>query len=115
MEFLSLKHLYDKTTITMSVIKSISIPQPCSQPWQQMEERQLGRHCSHCSKTVIDFTAMSNAEIIGYLLGKNQVCGRFNVLQLDSLNSSLVNSRVRNFSWKGIFAAASIAAIFPVS
>ena len=47
----------------MTHIKNISIPQPCSQSWQQMTPVEQGRHCESCCKTVVDFTPMSNDEI----------------------------------------------------
>ena len=70
----------------MTTINNISIPQTCHQPWQQMSASGNGRHCEHCCKTVVDFTKMTNDEIIGYLATKNNVCGRFNQQQLSNLN-----------------------------
>jgi hypothetical protein len=58
-------HLIIKRNI-MQPIKSISIPQPCHENWNQMTPVEQGRHCIQCSKTVTDFTVMSNNEIINY-------------------------------------------------
>ena len=61
----------------MTDIKAIHIPEPCHQSWQQMSVNTEGRHCDHCCKTVVDFTRMSDGEIIKYLSAKTNVCGRF--------------------------------------
>jgi len=73
----------------MRAIKSISIPEPCSQPWEQMTTVEGGRHCVSCCKTVIDFRTMTNVEIVNYFAVKNNVCGRFNGEQLDRINLQL--------------------------
>ncbi len=43
-----------------------------------------GRYCSHCQKTVIDFTGWSDDELYQFLVRKNQaVCGRLYHFQLN--------------------------------
>ena len=70
-------------------IKSIRIPEPCNQSWQQMTAVDGGRHCESCCKTVVDFTAMADVEIISYFSVKNNVCGRFSEPQLTRVNLQL--------------------------
>lgn len=42
-----------------------------------------GRHCNECSKTVVDFTSYSDAELIAYFSNlQGKVCGRFRATQL---------------------------------
>jgi len=94
----------------MSLIKSIAIEKPCDQSWQQMTEESNGRYCSQCCKTVIDFTRMSNTEIIKYLSSGTNVCGRFNPGQMPALNMN-ADSRSSRFSWKSIIAACSLLII----
>jgi hypothetical protein len=62
-----------------------TIPKPCHENWSAMTPNEQGRFCSQCSKSVTDFTQMSNDEIIIYLkTNKNfQVCGRFRNDQLE--------------------------------
>jgi hypothetical protein len=62
----------------------ITIPKPCHADWGQMTPTEKGRFCAQCTKTVHDFTAMSDSELIR-LLEKSQekVCGRFTPQQLD--------------------------------
>ncbi len=71
----------------MNNITNISIPKPCHQSWQQMTPADTGRHCAQCCKTVTDFTAMSNSQIITYLGNRSNICGRFDDGQLSNLNN----------------------------
>lgn len=85
----------------MKDITNISIPRPCHQSWQQMEDRDAGRHCTHCSKTVVDFTKMSGDEIITYLSATKNVCGRFNEPQLVVVNQQFYHEDLPvNHGWK---------------
>jgi hypothetical protein len=62
----------------------IRIPSPCHENWDSMEPSAKGRHCAVCQKTVVDFTTMSDAEVIRYMAtaGPN-VCGRLATDQID--------------------------------
>lgn len=82
----------------MSNLKSISIPEPCHQSWQQMTPEASGRHCRQCSKVVTDFTKMTNNEIINYLSNNTNTCGRFEKQQLNSINNQLY---IENIPLKG--------------
>ncbi|SNR73705.1 carboxypeptidase-like regulatory domain-containing protein [Hymenobacter mucosus] len=63
---------------------SLSIPQPCQENWQAMTPTAQGRHCAACTKVVIDFTSMSDAEIVAYLgRSAGASCGRFHSSQLN--------------------------------
>jgi hypothetical protein len=96
----------------MQPIKSISIPEPCHQSWNQMTPVEQGRHCAQCSKTVADFTAMTNAEIINYFANQGNVCGRFGETQLTSLNNYLGVEEKPRFSWKAFTIAAAVTGLF---
>ncbi|PJJ60828.1 peptidase associated/transthyretin-like domain-containing protein [Hymenobacter chitinivorans] len=45
----------------------VSIPQPCAQPWALMSPTAAGRHCAACATEVVDFTRLSEAEILAFL------------------------------------------------
>lgn len=61
----------------------IQIPKPCHEDWQQMTPEDKGRHCLVCQKTVIDFTQLTDTEILSYFQQKpTGVCGRFRPEQL---------------------------------
>lgn len=72
-------------------IKSIKLGFTCPQKWEAMEPVSGGRYCQSCQKEVIDFTQLSNQEIIGYFEQKSKVktCGHFGEEQLNRLNKSL--------------------------
>ena len=62
----------------------LSIPEPCAQDWNEMRAEADGRHCAHCQKTVVDFTGMTDAELLTYFKTKSsQSCGRFYADQLE--------------------------------
>lgn len=96
----------------MQPIKSISIPQPCHENWNKMTPVEQGRHCIQCNKTVTDFTAMTNNEIVSYFLGHGNVCGRFDSNQLTGLNSYLAVQDKPGFSWKKFTIAAAVTSLF---
>jgi hypothetical protein len=99
----------------MTLIKSIAIEKPCDQSWQQMTEVNNGRYCGHCCKTVVDFTRMSNEEIIKYLSAGTHVCGRFESYQFNSLNNYLAVQNEKPFSWKGLAAGLSLMLTLPLT
>lgn len=62
----------------------LQVEEPCHQNWDRMQTADTGRYCGSCCKTVVDFTAMSDAEVLGYLMKwkADNICGRFNENQL---------------------------------
>ncbi|MCR8557109.1 carboxypeptidase-like regulatory domain-containing protein [Mucilaginibacter sp. BJC16-A38] len=95
----------------MTSITNIHIPEPCHQQWQQMTPADNGRHCEQCCKTVVDFTKMSNNEIISHLSTNRHVCGRIGEQQVNSINMQLVSRQPQNKGgWvKWMMAAALFA------
>jgi hypothetical protein len=63
----------------------LSIPEPCHQDWNKMTPNDQGRFCTSCSKTVVDFSNMSDAALMQYFenLKDSNVCGRVYTDQLD--------------------------------
>ncbi|MCO5934472.1 carboxypeptidase-like regulatory domain-containing protein [Mucilaginibacter sp. RB4R14] len=96
----------------MQPIQSIAISQPCHENWNQMTSVDQGRHCDSCSKTVIDFTVMSNNEVINYFAKHGNLCGRFSEQQLVGLNNYLVIDEKPHFSWKKLALAAAVTSLF---
>jgi len=93
----------------MMQIKHLNIPQPCNQNWNSMTATESGRHCQSCSKTVVDFTRMSNDEIIGYLSTNRHVCARIGAQQIHSVNMQLVSRQPQNKGgWTKWIVAASL-------
>jgi len=69
----------------------ITITEPCTQKWEEMDKKDGFNFCQACNKCVVDFTSYSNAEIISILANSaSEVCGRLTQEQLDQLNYHLV-------------------------
>jgi hypothetical protein len=64
-----------------------------------MQPAEKGRHCEHCCKTVVDFTEMSDEEIIRYVTERPfGICGR---LMPDQLGRKLAPAPVQRNGWSG--------------
>jgi len=64
----------------------ISIPTPCHEDLGQMDKTEKGRFCLSCQKEVVDFTKMSDEDIVLYFENKKnggaRVCGTFRADQV---------------------------------
>ncbi|PAM95100.1 hypothetical protein B4N84_07375 [Flavobacterium sp. IR1] len=83
----------------------ISIPEPCHENWQKMTVTEKGRFCSNCKKNVTDFTKASDREILLAYNKDENLCGRFNVSQL---NRKISVPKEKETLW--MIAAASVIA-----
>jgi len=62
----------------------VQVKEPCHENWQNMTENEKGRFCGSCQKTVVDFTLMSDKQILDHLSkASGGTCGRFANDQLD--------------------------------
>src|SRR5690606_37442260 len=62
----------------------ISIPSPCHEDWNKMTPVEKGKYCALCEKTVIDFSGMSDAQLVAFFRSHTgNTCGRFAKYQLD--------------------------------
>jgi hypothetical protein len=62
----------------------ISIPEPCSQNWELMEQHEKSRFCSKCRRHLTDFTEFADTELVQYLIrNEGKICGKFRQSQLD--------------------------------
>ena len=62
---------------------SLQIPEPCHADWHKMNPTEQGRFCTACSKQVIDFTAMTDQQVLNYFSTvTGRVCGRLTDEQL---------------------------------
>jgi hypothetical protein len=62
----------------------ISLPRPCHEDWDEMSPREHGAFCKACTKTVVDFTKLSDEEVKNYFFQhrEQKTCGRFRNDQL---------------------------------
>ena len=77
----------------------LSIPEPCHENWQQMTPTQQGRFCNACAKEVIDFSSMTDIQVLNYFtnLTHANVCGRALPEQLDRIISRPEQPKKRLF------------------
>ena len=62
---------------------TIHLPQACPESWTEMTATATGRHCARCQENVVDFTRMTEAEVVLFLREHPLVsCGRFRESQL---------------------------------
>jgi hypothetical protein len=69
----------------MSKVFELHIPLPCHENWDEMTPADKGRFCESCQKQVIDFTNMSDSQLVAFFKkpSTGSVCGRFNNTQLN--------------------------------
>ncbi len=75
----------------------LSIPQPCHEDWAQMTPDERGRFCSHCQKSVVDFTTWTDSQIHQYITAYagERICGRVHITQTDRLLYPVIPLRKR--------------------
>jgi hypothetical protein len=74
----------------------LSIPEPCHENWDHMTPTQQGRFCNACAKQVIDFSEMSDSEVLNYFskVKNEKVCGRAYPDQLDRTIAPLPTKKI---------------------
>lgn len=79
----------------MSKRISLSIENPCAEQWSNFTPTANGGFCSSCSKNVIDFTKMSDDDVLAFFINKPaNTCGRLRTDQLKNYSfkaSSTIN------------------------
>ncbi len=74
---------------------NVKIPNACAENWREFTSTHNGAFCDSCSTEVIDFTTMTDAEIVAHFSkSTNQTCGLFQAHQLKiypSLTESSIN------------------------
>ena len=72
---------------------SIYIPKPCHEDWSKLIPTQQGKFCASCSKQVIDFSLMSDNQILNFLSNQSgKLCGRFDA---DQLQRPLIETKIK--------------------
>ncbi|MBI3217980.1 MAG: carboxypeptidase-like regulatory domain-containing protein [Bacteroidetes bacterium] len=67
---------------------TLSVPQTCAEQWSNFTPTSQGGWCGSCKKEVVDFTAMSDQQIIDYFSKSTaHTCGRFQASQLKTYST----------------------------
>ena len=86
---------------------SIQVPEPCHEDWNNMTATEQGRHCNACAKTVVDFSVMTDAQVLNYFKkDTGATCGRFHNTQIE--NDILIPTK--QIPWLKYFFTISIPA-----
>ena len=75
----------------------LSIPEPCHEDWDNLSISRQGKYCQLCRKEVIDFTGMSDRQVLKIIGSSENVCGR--VVE-DQLGRDLLYPKKNNFIFK---------------
>jgi hypothetical protein len=90
---------------------TLKIENPCNENWSGMTEVQQGRFCSSCSKNVVDFSILSDKEIIKVIESlTGQLCGR---LKKTQLNRVLINNTTP-ISYQVVYRLLTSLILIPV-
>lgn len=83
----------------MSKAIQIKVPKPCHENWHAMTPKEQGRFCGSCEKIVVDFSKMSDKEMLNYFTkaAGQSTCGRFANDQLNRTVEETIN-KPRRFS-----------------
>src|SRR5947208_1738961 len=72
---------------------SLYIPTPFHEDWNKMTPTQQAKFCASCCKQVVDFSLMSDNQILNFLLNQSEkLCGRFDA---DQLQRPLVETKIK--------------------
>jgi hypothetical protein len=84
----------------------LHIPKPCHENWDAMTAADKGKFCASCSKEVIDFSLLTDAEVLNYFKrSTGNTCGRFHTDQLQRpLQETIIEKRQ---GWKWLVAGIS--------
>lgn len=80
----------------------VSLSFTCHEDWDQMVPSGHGRHCLACNKVVVDFTRMTDAEIMHHLMNQKNTCGRFYKSQLE--RPIIVYQPIKKNYWPAVAA-----------
>lgn len=85
---------------------TVQIPQPCPESWGDMQPAERGRFCGSCQKTVVDYTTLSDQELIRLLRKTSEgSCGRF---RDEQLNRPLTDTKPEQYPvwyrWVGVLS-----------
>jgi hypothetical protein len=81
----------------------LHIPEPCRENWDAMTTADKGRHCNSCNKIVVDFSVMSDRQVLEYFkTTTGKTCGRFHD---DQLQRPLIEPQQKSTKWNYFIAS----------
>lgn len=93
----------------------LSIDRPCAEKFENFTSTSLGGFCQSCQKEVIDFTKMTDDEIVRHFKNvKGKSCGRFKQDQLTTYTKYSQARSNNSFKWAGV-GALGLSLLLPVN
>ncbi|AMM51018.1 hypothetical protein TH61_07220 [Rufibacter sp. DG15C] len=81
---------------------TVTVPEPCHEDWNAMTRQDEGRFCHNCQKTVVDFTSMTDAEVVRWLTKQEgNTCGRFTEKQL-ARELVATKASAQSWTWRAV-------------
>jgi hypothetical protein len=100
----------------LNELDGISIPVPCTVPWNEMLGDSRTRHCSQCRNSVHDVSELSRVEALKLVCGGESVCLRvYRRPDGRVLTSDCSTKRERIWKWlnnRSVLAASVFALLF---
>jgi len=82
----------------------IQVPEPCHEDWNAMTPVEQGRYCQSCCKEVVDFSVMSDLQVMEFLSKpRGRTCGNFAQDQLNRIITAPASPPKRKF-WVVMFS-----------
>jgi hypothetical protein len=76
----------------------ISVDRPCSEKFENFSVTSNGGFCDSCSKEVIDFTRMTDQQVLSHFkISSGETCGRFKKSQLKTYESNTFTQMKPNY------------------
>lgn len=90
----------------------LSVADPCHEDWNAMNPQEQGRFCSVCSKVVVDFSKMSDQEVLSLIdtSKKGDTCGQFTQNQLEKTFYYPVEETSK-FSLRAVLLGATLTSV----
>ncbi|KAA2218469.1 carboxypeptidase-like regulatory domain-containing protein [Maribacter flavus] len=97
----------------------ISVKNPCSENFANFKKTEQGGYCNSCQKEVIDFTGLSDLQVVQHFKKDNgNTCGRFRTSQLKNYEFESVGIMNMNIFPKNLgiasFSLLALCATAPV-
>jgi hypothetical protein len=91
----------------------LTIPEQCHEDWDNMSISEKGRFCDLCKKQVVDFSWLSDNQIMQELaqFGADSICGNFKPDQLNRPLSHVVEMNQSTFSLLQVLLSASLSSL----
>ncbi len=93
-----------KTTFQYSIVE------PCHEKWSEMTPIAQGRFCDSCAKAVVDFTTMTDRQVIQFMSTTTEsVCGRMSADQLNRPFTQMEIGNNNSFSLRALVFGTAIS------